>query len=546
MGLFSNNYREEYDYLLLNQPKPTKAVLANDTYLKYSRSDCAESSCFEWTQPLKFVVDNKYSQWNELFLDSKSFSDILKFVKNSNCLECIPYDDGCFCLDFTKTSCDLEQSCDPFKYSLTASNIKSDINLYTDFWEKTTSIYYFSQNEFTLSANLKYFDYPENTISVDYTEKSNLFTNLGNDNFAQTIAWFANKDQLVNEKELGFFIPDVYSYGKWNHTITNNVVSSINNTRGNLLKYHKEHVDVFDIDKKDCSGLGYSDCKFEGHQTIISDVKYDQCGVESLSSNEIDKYCEDVFGNRYYLVKDNTLLNTIQYRNDSNTGIAMVETVSKQFINISDLFFDNVFFEDASNIVGLTNAIKNGEISRIEVFYDTLIVIAYDYFGIFQLYMDYETGNPYIIPDNSYCFTGANMSYYLDRSSKQIYFVSKNTTTSVVNAFTYNLNDNKIYVDYDNYIPNSSFVSSSLCYDEVTQILYYHAIVSFPSTTLKGLACVKYKKIGSRFEYLESVLIERFGGLNGRGLLRSKVDPNGNVQLILSTAESINVINYHE
>jgi hypothetical protein len=547
MGLFSNNFREEYDYLLLKQPKPSSAVLENDTFLKYTRSDCASSSCFTWIQPLTFVVDEKHSQWNELSLNSQSFSEILQNVKNSNCLTCEPDINHCFCFDDSMTECDIVDSCKPFKYSLTASNIKSDINLYTDFWEKTTEVYYFSQNNFQLSADLKYLGISEDALSAKYTNNDNLFTNLGNDNFTQSVAWFANKNDLVSKDELGFFLPDVYHYGKWDHTLSDKPkVQSTNNRSGNLFKDHKEYVEVFDISniKNDYSGIGFSTkCAFDCFDVEKDLIHLNNCQTNTISSYEINRYQEDIFGNRYYLYKDHTLLNTIHYKNNANTGNILVNTVNGQWSDIATLFFDNVFFDDFSNITGLVDAIRNDEISQIEIFYDTLIIRAYDHFGIFQIYMNYETGTPYIVPDNSYCFTGTNLAYTLDRASKQIYFVYKNSP--IINVGVYDLNSNNIFIDYDNHENTENLLGATSCFNAVTRELYYINIVSFPSTTQRGISTIKYQKVNNRFVYKESVLIERFSGVGTTTEFSySMVDEQGIVTLI-RTSSNINVIKYH-
>jgi hypothetical protein len=252
MGLFSNSFREEDDYLLLNQPKPSKAVLSNDIYLKYTRSPCASSDCFDWVQPLKFTVNETRTQWNELSLKSQSFTEVLKNIKNSNCLTCsVDVADECFCFDPVTVECASEDTCNPFKYSLTASNIKSDINLYTDFWEKATNVYYYAQNDFTLSATLVGAYDESQVLDTSYTTNDLAARNLGNDNFTSTIAWFVNKDELVPGSDLGFFKPDVFGMSKWESTVTGDGLSSVNNTLpysgGILKKTNKQYREVFDI-----------------------------------------------------------------------------------------------------------------------------------------------------------------------------------------------------------------------------------------------------------------------------------------------------------
>ena len=95
--LFSNNFREEHDYLQLSQPKPSNILLTDNIYFSYEKSPCSEN-CFKWVQPLQWNVKNDTIRWNKLIIENNQHSDVLNHAQNSNCNECFNAEnDNCFC-----------------------------------------------------------------------------------------------------------------------------------------------------------------------------------------------------------------------------------------------------------------------------------------------------------------------------------------------------------------------------------------------------------------------------------------------------------------
>lgn len=291
----SNHYKEDFDYLLLNQPVPSNALLENDNHVSYTRSSCASAQCFTWTQPLNFIVDEDWKQWNKLIWDCKNPSHVLKKFKNA-CNICPEASSICFCDDSVVTYCDETDGCNPIKYALTATDEMSDIHLYTDFFEKNTKIRYYAKKAFSFSADLVYkYKVSGEEFTIDYTIPN--LSNLNNDGFEAAIAWHTKKDSLIPAKDLGFFIPDVFSVGKWDHVIKNAtpLISSIDATKeyqnGILYKNHKQYLENFDISlrKNTFCGMGSAfDCEFSPYNKtdlrVFSDENKKECEFSNFQA----------------------------------------------------------------------------------------------------------------------------------------------------------------------------------------------------------------------------------------------------------------------
>lgn len=539
-SLFANDYREEYDYLLLNQPKASNLVISNDMFFKYTRSTCASSSCFTWKQPLDFTVKNSEKQWNSLDLNPKVYSLVMDKVTNSNCINVIDELKNCFCDNISDECSELGER-NVYKHGLTASDVKSDIILYTDFWEKTTEIHYFAQNDFNLSASLIYYDYGKNPLSMDYTTRDNMFSNVGNDNLKQSLALFVNKDELYTANELGFFTPDVFVAKKWDHYNTQYGLTSTDNTilmgEGYLFDTSKQHNNIFDISKLkyDKCGLGYTEeCQFNPY-AVESDLINLETGCESYipSSDSCHDYREDIFGNKYYLLKNyDYSFDAVDSRQRLYGGPVYVECVNGKTYDIKQLFFDKVVKIPATPMSTLATSLTSfdvysGLIEAIDVFYDTLIIsCASDCVGIFQIYMDYETGEPYITQDTSFFLPFASgvirskpvaNRWAFDPIEKNIYFVHQPYETYKVNVYTYSLNDNKLTVDSNDFTNFIRPHSGAVAYNSTTRKLTFSVkgSTSSPSHTApQYIAIIEYDKKGNSFIISDSLLISSTG-LNG-------------------------------
>lgn len=539
--LYSNNFREEFDYLQLNQPKPSDAVIGNDHYLKYTRSLCASSDCFVWQQPLKFTVNDPKIQWNELMLNSLIFSDVLKDIKNSNCVVCPTDVDRCFCYDESQEKCADQLTCDPFKYGLTATNNKSDINLFTDFWEKTTEVYYYAQKDFVLSANLNYYGYGDSPLSVNYTENPLLLQNVGNDNLESTIALFVNKDDLYSEKELGFFLPNVFNSSKWDFAVNSESISSINNTiehdGWHLEKTTKEFSERFDVSKlkNDFCGKGFmEECEFSPYRKTEKLInRRTGCLNDPLSSYDCYDYREDIFGNEYYLMKDYTKgFDGVDSRQRLYGGPIYVKCVNGKVYDIIDLFFGKLSIISGTAMDILLYSLSNynsgyeGFIETIDVFYDTLIIsCASDCVGIFQILMNYDTGEPYIIQDTSFFLPSESQvrikpianRWVFDPIEKNIYFVHQPYTSYRVNIYTYSLNDNKLIVDDNDFTNFIRAFSGSVSYNPTTRKLVFFAkgsVSSVSPSATQYITVIEYDRKGNSFVLSDSLLISDIG-MNG-------------------------------
>ena len=563
MGLFSNSFREEDDYLLLNQPKPSKAVLANDTYLKYTRSPCASSDCFDWVQPLKFTVNETRTQWNELSLKSQSFTEVLKNIKNSNCLTCsVDVADECFCFDPVTVECASEDTCNPFKYSLTASNVKSDINLYTDFWEKATNVYYYAQNDFTLSATLVGAYDESQVLDTSYTTNELAARNLWNDNFTSTIAWFVNKDELVPGSDLGFFKPDVFGMSKWESTITGDGLSSVNNTLpysgGILKKDNKQYRDIFDINgkKNDLCGYGYNDvCTFAPFSRVGNEVSLRSgCAEEYEWVNDVQYVQQDVYGNTFYLLKSGVALLSESDRNDSATGVVMVDCIDGKRYNLSDLLADSFYINQTIPLHSVINSITMGTVARVYVYYDVVVIYGSNGFvGVFQLKMDFETGIPTILPENGqYLDTLAPLAlvrHVFDADSKLIYFATTESSSMILKIFVYDLEHNRLFLSDNTFTGDAVSITtlrtSGLAYCPTTEKLYYLFINSTNTTSFRNLGCVVYEKRGGRFINTDSFKIMSTIFSQPRRIVHCWVDASEQKYMALAGSnKTLNIIRF--
>lgn len=529
MGLFSNDFKEEYDYLLLKQPKPTDVVISNDMYLKYTRSKCAPSDCFVWNQPLSFTVNQHYKQWNELMLNSQSFSEILKEDKNNACcVSCGIINDHCFCQKEDQ-ACSMPSIYNPFKYSLTATDRKSDINLYTDYWEKTTEVYYFAQNDFSLSANLGFDGANTSQVNIAYTEQPNLFSNISNDNFKSTVAWFVNKNELVSKKDLGFFRPNVFNSGKWEHSLTTDGIGASNNltyNNGELEKSHKQYQNQFDVSKNKVGGCGLGQnqtCLFQPFQIDENSInRIDSCSSETIEFKSAKSYTEDIFGNKYFITKEIGNNDNTVYRKRDASGQGYVDNVNGTRRTIKEQFFTPIdkIYPYALEYNNLS--LHLDYIKKIIVVYDTLITITSTFFAVQQLYMDYDKGEPYTIADTTQIFTFYGglplFDCYVDKENKMIYFAYRPFKLAALADFkflkilSYSLNDNKFYWDNNNFDTGQSIFSdyrgTKIVYNNITQNLYVFFIgVGTLFIDPKDFRYVKYKKQGNSFVYVDSVIV---------------------------------------
>lgn len=225
----SDDNREEYNYLQLNQPTPSDVILTDQLVIQYELSDC--NSCFVWKQPITMQVNEASRRWNKIIIDECAESDILDYLHSQANNICDSYDAPCFseCQAFSVCGCD--NLCEASKMGVTASNIPSDILLNTELSGIPLYVNYFGRAPYTLNFNVKDISRGDTYVSPTsglLSKAESPWRNLLNDRFA-SFAHTQVSTNLKNKNKLGNFTPSRIGIGKYELHNSSYVLSSSEN-----------------------------------------------------------------------------------------------------------------------------------------------------------------------------------------------------------------------------------------------------------------------------------------------------------------------------
>lgn len=521
--LFSNNYREEFDYLLLNQPKPSTIKLEDNFYFSYQKSPCS-SGCFTWTQPLQFSVKENKKQWNRLIIENNQNSDVLNHVQNSNCNTCFKeIIDECFCVkvETLDNLCSSDQ-CFSKKYKFLPTEEESNIEFYTDFFETPLEVFYLAKKKFSTSVKLFYyllldesfFKTPYNLLDSQY------YLNLNNDSEWIKIAFAVNSNSLKTKRDVGYFTPNNLNLGKIYSNSQTFIKSQSANEgiqRTDLVCLSGNKIEKFNLCSDQAIGLNQ-----EGFMPFISNneefqIKQVNCEdsfyVKKSISGDVFKYQEDVYGNQYFLYKDlisdNNIYEKFQMLGDiwikpigSNTGT--------HILNYTNILrkYKKYFFES-----GLYDELINQGIRDFAVFYDTVFIKLCNSFILEKIYFDYDELKLYSTDDDSYFSAGIQAEALLDEDRKRVYFTYINN--GMLYLGQYNLNSPKLCGDFsDDYT----------CENE-EKITTFNSNLKILTVFLKGVITLKvlqFKVLSDKFELTNAVAINDIQDLNLYKMLKAQ------------------------
>jgi len=291
--------RETYEYLLLNQPIPSPITLHTNDVFEYELSDCG--SCFTWKQPLTMLMNESTLRWNKIEIDECVQSDILNYLHEKGNNTCYSHQTPCYsdCQDFNICGC--ANLCEPVKVGVNATNIPSDIVLNTELSGVPLYVNYFSRNNFTLNLELNDITFGKTyipTISGLLVEADSPWKNLLNDKNA-SFAHTPIHDNLLSRKELGIFTPNRLAVGKYElHNSDYETVSSVAHINAIRENYYDYPITPFRVDSswmKNEDGFPV----LKGRQSFHPYAN-DYNNIIQLSGNFIE-WQNDIFSNQYIL-----------------------------------------------------------------------------------------------------------------------------------------------------------------------------------------------------------------------------------------------------
>lgn len=206
---------ETDDYLLTTQPKPSEAIIENDSYINYVRNTCEP---LIWKQPINFTVDfQRENQWQVLDF---SFANPPLLKKLVGCGSCD------FVFDNSPNSCYLQDSnCEARIGNVVATNTPSNMVIRTAAdCGSNTEIYYSAQTPFTFTQEVTIGGELVNPTAAVYMEASRPWANYINGPEAN-IRVEEDTSTLKTEGELGVFKPQhlgvtkVQCFGKDNKLV---------------------------------------------------------------------------------------------------------------------------------------------------------------------------------------------------------------------------------------------------------------------------------------------------------------------------------------
>lgn len=532
-NLFSNNFREEHDYLLLSQPKPSKIQLTDNVYFEYRKSPCS-NGCFKWTQPLQWSIKNDKSKWNKLIIENNKNSDILNHVQNSNCNPCFnDIVDNCFCNDLTteQKTCSTD-SCFNKKYKIYPTDEESNIELYSDFFEKNLEIVYIANNQFNTTINLNYIkSFSESFFETKYNNlTNNRFSNLNNDTDFVKIAYVVSKEKLKTKKEIGFFEPNRLGVGKFDDMVESQYykTESIGNSALTKVRDCKDgftipKLNTFPSKAINYKTKGFQPFKYRSNElnSMVADCPED-CKLISDLNGILYAYQEDIFGNNFYLYKNVNVINTIYSKNltEGSVWVKTLDSTGLRNVNTIDTIlskYKKYYFES-----GLFSELMNDGILDFKIFYDTLFIKLTNNFIFEKLYFDYAELKSN--SDDTFYANGKNTNVHLHKNTKKVTY--SYTKDGELYVGIYDLNDPKLC---------GSATGFGLCEESNDVIMTYNeklnrlAIISKDN---KHVNFYIFKMLGDGYEMIDKVTITNAQDVENKNLIKGELLDNGDYFLI--------------
>jgi hypothetical protein len=136
------------DYLFTTNPNPSEIILTNASYFEYKRSECAETPCFVWTQPLTFTVEDEKIEWKKLQINRCVESDILDHITSKD--SCVVEDnEQIICLDDNDCGCIYKKERGEL-FDILPTSERSDLVFYTNWLDEPVFVNYFARAPFNL------------------------------------------------------------------------------------------------------------------------------------------------------------------------------------------------------------------------------------------------------------------------------------------------------------------------------------------------------------------------------------------------------------
>jgi hypothetical protein len=301
----SEDNREEYEYLQLNQPIPSDVILTDQLVIQYELSDC--NSCFIWKQPITMKVDEPISRWNKIIIDECVQSDILDYLHSQANNICDSYNAPCFSECQAYSVCGCDDLCESSKMGVTASPIPADILLNTELSGIPLYVNYFSRKPYTLNFNVN--DLTRGDTYVAPTSgilaKAEVpWRNLLNDQTA-SFAHAPTTTNLKTSTKLGHFVPSRVGIGKYELYNAAYVLSSSDNDidvlRSTTPDYPYKVTTIDSTWMKDYIGRP----RLAGHQSYYPYTNSFATNIFDVSS-AIVNWQTDIYGNQFILLGDSS------------------------------------------------------------------------------------------------------------------------------------------------------------------------------------------------------------------------------------------------
>lgn len=455
-----------YDYIHINQPKPSTLMLTDNLYFEYQRNTECATDCFVWNEPLQFTVKVKENSWKELQLNSCIESEILGFIQNKGCESCKKQNKKCLsCCEQEKLCGCVIDKCVSTKSGVSATNKDSDIIFTTNYDGYPVFVNYYANNDFVLDFTVTDTTNglaPTGGVWVDeelvsFNTPKSPWTNITNIG-KSAVALFQKTDNLYPKKECGFFSPEKLSISilnlknkkielNLNKRHENNVVIIPDKSHYAYGPYEVTFIDSSWMKNTNNCLRGYiknpiDNQEFIPYQTFYETYKENIFGIEQQSdidypffgefANNLDGYVVDRFGNQSAYCGENSWISNKKeitgkllewnmdlfgnqyglYKSvdDTNTIHDKKYTEGKLWIrnsnnvvgDVSELL-SRVIDSYKSNNSLYTDLLEYG-IVNMEIFYDVMLLQT-KYFTIFEkINIDSSTGEIYSSSSDSIIF----------------------------------------------------------------------------------------------------------------------------------------------
>jgi len=204
-----NEFRVEYEYLQITQPKASNILLSDKNVIEYKFGLC-NNQCFLWEDTFTFSVSAPVRKWNEIVFDNCIESDILTYL-NSEITNCYIKETRCYSDCESLRTCGCEHFCYPTKTGLTATSLDSTIIFNTELSGIPMFVNYYARNDFDANVTVQDITDGEKSILVPiasgtFVTPKTPWRDLLNQNGSNFVVE-ESVDNLKTKSEINFYSP---------------------------------------------------------------------------------------------------------------------------------------------------------------------------------------------------------------------------------------------------------------------------------------------------------------------------------------------------